>query len=91
MDEKPEIVSIRWLPWRPDWYELVRANGESERAKGTRVDAAVRASADGMHPVADGDGTLRWDRKGKEPRTDDGIESFGRPHSGEGPAAAVGR
>jgi hypothetical protein len=86
MDEQPEIVGIQWFPGRPDWYELVRADGESERTKGTRADAATRASADGMQPVPDGDGTLQWDRKGKAPQTHNRLDTPGGPHAGEGPA-----
>jgi hypothetical protein len=83
MDEKPEIVGIQWLPWRPDWYELVHADGESERTKGTRSDAATRASADGMQLVADGDGTLRWDLRRKAPQADVRFDTLEGPHSEE--------
>ena len=77
MDEKPpEIVGIEWLPWRPDWYELVRADGESERTKGTRADAITRANAHGMQLVPDRDGTLRWDRRTGAPRgTDEKLDA----------------
>ena len=64
VNEGREIVGIVWYSYRPDWYELVYADGDSERIPGTQVDAAELANAAGMTLVPTRDGTVRWDRKG---------------------------
>lgn len=63
MDERREIMSIQWFPWRPDWYELVYDDGDSERVRGPQADAAMLAAARGMHLASTRDGTVQWDRR----------------------------
>ena len=58
-----QIVSIVWLPYRPDWYELVYDDGASERIRGGQADAATLAQAGGMQRVPTRDGTVEWGRK----------------------------
>lgn len=60
MNAQRQIISIVWYPYRPDWYELDYADGDSERIPGTQVDAAALAQASGMKLVPTRDGTVRW-------------------------------
>ena len=58
-----EIVSIVWYPHRPDWHEVVYADGDCQRLPGTLEDAAALAEALRLELVTTPDGSVQWDRK----------------------------
>jgi len=64
VNEGREIVSIVWYAHRPDWHELVYADGDFQRVPGTLEDAAALAEALQMELGTEEDGSVQWYRKG---------------------------
>jgi len=63
VNEGREIVSIMWYPHRPDWHEVVYADGDYQRLPGTLQDAVALAGALKLKLVTTPDGSVQWDRK----------------------------
>jgi hypothetical protein len=62
VDADREIVTISWYQHRPDWYELVYADGTFERVPGGEKDADKVAQILGMVPESL-PGGMQWERR----------------------------
>ncbi len=63
MNAEREIISIVWYPHRPDWYEVIYADGDFERVPGTQADAKGAAEMLGLGPPQQDSGRTQWESK----------------------------
>jgi len=69
VNEGREIVSIAWYSHRPDWHELLYADGGYERVLGGLETAEALAMALKLERMPHGLGMVQWERPAKSERS----------------------